>query len=146
MEGTTGAPFSTVINESDQWLYVSSEQSAATRPGRSERLPHSEGRCGWEADRTFSAHRPSHRRKRTGASPGNHSGGSTLIRSAVAGDPEALGRLLSRLTDQLYCAAFRVLNSLGEAEDAVQGGLLAATRKLKTFEGRAQFYTWLTRA
>ena len=30
MEGTTGAPFSTVINESDQWLYVSSEQSTAT--------------------------------------------------------------------------------------------------------------------
>jgi 6-phosphogluconolactonase (cycloisomerase 2 family) len=30
MEGTTGAPFSTVLNESDQWLYVSSEQDAAT--------------------------------------------------------------------------------------------------------------------
>jgi 6-phosphogluconolactonase (cycloisomerase 2 family) len=30
MEGTTGAPFSTVINESDQWLYVSSEQDATT--------------------------------------------------------------------------------------------------------------------
>jgi DNA-directed RNA polymerase specialized sigma24 family protein len=71
---------------------------------------------------------------------GNHSGGSTLVRSAVAGDPEALGRLLSRLTDQLYYAAFRVLNSLGEAEDAVQDGLLAATGKLKTFEGRPVFH------
>ena len=30
MDGTTGAPFSTVIDESDQWLYVSSEQSTAT--------------------------------------------------------------------------------------------------------------------
>ncbi len=30
MESTTGAPFSTVINESDQWLYVSSEQDATT--------------------------------------------------------------------------------------------------------------------
>ena len=69
-----------------------------------------------------------------------------MLRSAVAGDPEALGRILSRLTDQLYYAAFRVLNCLGEAEDAVQDGLLAATRKLKTFEGRAQFSTWLTRA
>ena len=29
MEGTTGAPFSTMINESDQWLYVSSEQDSA---------------------------------------------------------------------------------------------------------------------
>ena len=30
MEGTTGAPFSTVLDESDQWLFVSSEQSTAT--------------------------------------------------------------------------------------------------------------------
>ena len=37
-------------------------------------------------------------------------------------------------------------NLHGEAEDAVQDGLLAATRKLKTFEGRARFSTWLTRA
>jgi hypothetical protein len=32
-----------------------------------------------------------------------------MLRSPVAGDPEALGRLLSRLTDQLYYAPFRVL-------------------------------------
>ena len=37
-------------------------------------------------------------------------------------------------------------NSHGEAEDTAQDGLLAATRKLKTFKGRAQFSTWLTRA
>jgi len=30
MEGTTGAPFSTVLDESDHWLFVSSEQSSAT--------------------------------------------------------------------------------------------------------------------
>jgi 6-phosphogluconolactonase (cycloisomerase 2 family) len=30
MEDTTGAPFSTVIDESDHWLFVSSEQSSAT--------------------------------------------------------------------------------------------------------------------
>jgi hypothetical protein len=30
MANTTGAPFSTVINDSDQWLYVSSEQGSAT--------------------------------------------------------------------------------------------------------------------
>jgi RNA polymerase sigma-70 factor, ECF subfamily len=70
--------------------------------------------------------------------------GATL-KSAFAGDREALGRLLSGLTDQLYYAAFRVLDSHEDAEDAVQDGLLAATRKLKTFEGRAQFSTWLTR-
>ena len=30
MDATTGAPFSTVLNESDQWLYVSSEQGSAS--------------------------------------------------------------------------------------------------------------------
>jgi hypothetical protein len=36
MEGTTGAPFSTVIDESDQWLFVSSEQSTATATATTE--------------------------------------------------------------------------------------------------------------
>jgi RNA polymerase sigma-70 factor, ECF subfamily len=67
------------------------------------------------------------------------------LRSALAGDREALSRLSSGLTPQLYSAAFRVLDSHEEAEDAVQDGLLAATRNLNTFEGRAQFCTWLTR-
>lgn len=68
-----------------------------------------------------------------------------MLRSALAGDREALGRLLSGLADQLYYVAFRVLYSHEEAEDAVQDGLLAATKNLKTFHGRAQFSTWLTR-
>jgi RNA polymerase sigma-70 factor, ECF subfamily len=69
----------------------------------------------------------------------------TTLESALAGDREALGRLLSGLTDQLHYVAFRVLESHEDAEDAVQDGLLAAVRHVKTFEGRAHFSTWLTR-
>jgi RNA polymerase sigma-70 factor, ECF subfamily len=58
---------------------------------------------------------------------------------------EALGQVFSRHKDHLYRIAFRVLGSREEAEDAVQDGLLAATRNLKSFEGRSQFSTWLTR-
>jgi DNA-binding beta-propeller fold protein YncE len=32
MASTTGAPFSTVIDETDQWLYVTSEAQSATTP------------------------------------------------------------------------------------------------------------------
>jgi RNA polymerase sigma-70 factor, ECF subfamily len=39
----------------------------------------------------------------------------------------------------------RVLGTPEDAEDALQDGLLAAWHKLKTFEGRSQFSTWLTR-
>ena len=64
---------------------------------------------------------------------------------ALDADQELLGRLFSRYIKQLYRTAFRVLGSREDAEDAVQDGLLAATRNLKSFEGRSQFSTWLTR-
>lgn len=64
---------------------------------------------------------------------------------ALSGDQEALGQLFSRCGRQLYGTAFRVLRSREDAEDAVQDGLLAATRTLRSFEGRSKFSTWLTR-
>ena len=72
-------------------------------------------------------------------------GYGVTLQSAFTGDREALGQVLSDLSDQLYCTAFRVLQCHEDAEDAVQEGLLAATRRLNTFEGRAQFSAWLTR-
>jgi hypothetical protein len=39
-----------------------------------------------------------------------------MLKSALTGDKEALGWLLSSLSDQLYCAAFRVLASHEEAK------------------------------
>jgi RNA polymerase sigma-70 factor, ECF subfamily len=58
---------------------------------------------------------------------------------------EVLGEVFSRHKHRLYWTAFRVLGSREDAEDAMQDGLLAATRNWKSFEGRAQFSTWLTR-
>jgi RNA polymerase sigma-70 factor, ECF subfamily len=61
------------------------------------------------------------------------------------GDQEVLGQVFSRHKNQLYWTAFRVLGCHEDSEDAVQDGLLAAARNLSSFEGRAQFSTWLTR-
>ena len=58
---------------------------------------------------------------------------------------EALEDLFSRYRSRLYKTAFRVLRNPEDAEDALQEGLLAAFRKLDTFEGRSQLSTWLTR-
>jgi RNA polymerase sigma-70 factor, ECF subfamily len=69
----------------------------------------------------------------------------STVELALLGDRELLGRLFSRYINQLYRIAFRVLGTREDAEDAVQDGLLAATQNLKSFEGRAQFSTWLTR-
>jgi RNA polymerase sigma-70 factor, ECF subfamily len=68
-----------------------------------------------------------------------------MLESALNGDREALGRLLSRYSGQLYQIAFRVLGSREDAEDALQDGLLAAVRNLDSFEGRSKFSTWLVR-
>jgi RNA polymerase sigma-70 factor, ECF subfamily len=69
----------------------------------------------------------------------------SAVRFEPDSDHENLGRQLSSYTGQLYRAAFRILRSREEAEDAVQDGLLAAIKNLKSFQGRSQFSTWLTR-
>jgi RNA polymerase sigma-70 factor (ECF subfamily) len=56
-----------------------------------------------------------------------------------------LSRLFARHNPRLYRAAFSVLRSKEDAEDALQEGLLSAYLKLDSFEGRSRFSTWLTR-
>jgi RNA polymerase sigma-70 factor (ECF subfamily) len=68
-----------------------------------------------------------------------------VIQQALAGDSEALSMLFARYSLQLYRAAFSVLRSKEDAEDALQEGLLSAYLKLESFEGRSRFSTWLTR-
>ncbi len=68
-----------------------------------------------------------------------------LLRLALNGDQEALGRLFASYMRPLYHAALRVLRSPEDAEDALQDGLLAAFQHLREFQGRSQFSTWLTR-
>lgn len=68
-----------------------------------------------------------------------------LVRLALTGDRDALGRLFASYMPQLYSAALRVLHRPQDAEDAVQDGLLSAVRHFREFEGRSQVSTWLTR-
>jgi RNA polymerase sigma-70 factor, ECF subfamily len=68
-----------------------------------------------------------------------------LIKRAMAGDSEAQSRLFTTHTPQLYRVAFNVLRNREDAEDAVQDGWCRAYLKLRMFEGRSSFSTWLTR-
>jgi RNA polymerase sigma-70 factor (ECF subfamily) len=67
------------------------------------------------------------------------------IQRVLAGEGDALSTLVARHRIRLYRAAFSLLRNKERAEDALQDGLLAAYVKLKSFEGRARFSTWLTR-
>lgn len=70
---------------------------------------------------------------------------NSLSLLASAGDRPAGTELFTGYAPALYRAALRVLGTHEDAEDAVQNGFLAAWRKLKRFEGRSRFSTWLTR-
>jgi len=68
-----------------------------------------------------------------------------LIERALEGDLDALSTLFARDRVRLYRAAFSLLRNREDAEDALQDGLLSAYVKLRSFEGRSQFSTWLMR-
>ena len=64
---------------------------------------------------------------------------------ARQGDRDAFGRLVRRHQRRVYAAALHILGSHSDADDATQEALVRAYRGLATFDGRADFSTWLYR-
>jgi RNA polymerase sigma factor (sigma-70 family) len=69
----------------------------------------------------------------------------SLIQQAIGGDLHAQKHIFGCHTGKLYGTAFAILRNKEDAEDAVQDGLCKAYRKLRSFQGRSSFSTWLTR-
>jgi RNA polymerase sigma-70 factor (ECF subfamily) len=69
----------------------------------------------------------------------------SLVRAGQDGDAQALNTLFHRYQRMLFHSALGIMGNPHDAEDALQDGLLAAFRNLKSYEGRSQFSTWLTR-
>jgi RNA polymerase sigma-70 factor (ECF subfamily) len=69
----------------------------------------------------------------------------SLIQAGQRGDPQALDTLFHRHQRTLFHSALGIMGNPQDAEDALQDGLLSAFRNLKSFKGRSQFSTWLTR-
>src|SRR6187431_83039 len=61
------------------------------------------------------------------------------------GDREAFGRLVRRHQRRVYAAALHILGNHSDADDATQEAFVRAYRGLSTFDGRADFFTWLYR-
>jgi len=68
-----------------------------------------------------------------------------LVERAQAGDRDAFGALAERYAQRLQRTIFRITQDRDAAEDAVQEALARAWVNIGRFEGRARFYTWLTR-
>ena len=64
---------------------------------------------------------------------------------ARQGDRAAFGRLVQRHQRRVHSAALHILGNHADADDATQEAFVRAYRGLATFDGRADFSTWLYR-
>ena len=69
----------------------------------------------------------------------------TLLSRAQSGDAHAFCALVEPQRHRIYRMAAQITCNHEDAEDACQNGLLKAFLHLRTFQGNAQFSTWLTR-
>ncbi|HUJ63696.1 MAG TPA: sigma-70 family RNA polymerase sigma factor [Kofleriaceae bacterium] len=67
------------------------------------------------------------------------------VARAREGDREAFGRLVQRHQRRVYAAALHILGNHPDADDAAQEAFVRAFRGLPSFDGRADFFTWLYR-
>lgn len=68
-----------------------------------------------------------------------------LIGMTLLGDCEAFGRLVVRYQQRLFNGMVQLVRNEAEAEDVVQDAFLLALKRLETFQGKSEFYTWLYR-
>src|SRR5947207_10416904 len=64
---------------------------------------------------------------------------------ARRGDRDAFGRLVRRHQRRVYAAALHILGNHSDADDVTQEAFVRAFRGLASFDGRADFFTWLYR-
>jgi RNA polymerase sigma-70 factor (ECF subfamily) len=68
-----------------------------------------------------------------------------LVSAAQAGVASAFAELRDMYSRRLYRTVFAITKNKEDAEDALQDSFLRAYIGLKNFQGRANFYSWLTR-
>ena len=68
-----------------------------------------------------------------------------LLARARGGDRSAFGALVRRYQRRVYAAAIHVTGNHADAEDVAQETFIRAYRGLASFDGRADFFTWLYR-
>jgi RNA polymerase sigma-70 factor (ECF subfamily) len=69
----------------------------------------------------------------------------TLVERARGKNEAAFEELVSRYEDKLYRLAMRFVRNETDAQEILQDAFLSAWRNLPTFEGRAQFGSWMYR-
>ena len=68
-----------------------------------------------------------------------------LIERVLVGEPELFYQLVQPYERRVYLAAWAILRSEADAEEAAQEAILKAFQHLSSFRGEARFSTWLAR-
>lgn len=68
-----------------------------------------------------------------------------VVERAKQGDREAFSALVRKYQRRVYATAFQILGNHSDADDVAQDAFVRAFRKLQSFDGRADFFTWLYR-
>jgi RNA polymerase sigma-70 factor, ECF subfamily len=74
-----------------------------------------------------------------------HLSDEILVERARTKDEAAFEELVNRYEDKLYRLAMRFVRNETDAQEILQDAFLSAWRNLPTFEGRAQFGSWMYR-
>jgi RNA polymerase sigma-70 factor, ECF subfamily len=68
-----------------------------------------------------------------------------LVRRCLEGQRDAAGVLVDRYQKRLFNLALRMLNNVQDAEDVTQTVFLNAFLKLRTYDPRFRFFSWIYR-
>jgi RNA polymerase sigma-70 factor (ECF subfamily) len=68
-----------------------------------------------------------------------------VIERARRGDREAFGLLVRKYQRRVFATALRMTGNHDDAHDVAQDAFVRAFRGMRSFDGRAEFFTWLYR-
>lgn len=70
---------------------------------------------------------------------------SALIEQCLAGDSDALERLIIKYKDRLYNIILRICGNTEDAAELTQDVFVKIIENLHRFQGKSSFYTWIFR-
>jgi RNA polymerase sigma-70 factor (ECF subfamily) len=68
-----------------------------------------------------------------------------LVQNVLAGEIDAYGVLVARHSHSVFRVAYRITENEADADEVVQEAFLRGYHKLKDFDARANFQTWIYR-
>lgn len=68
-----------------------------------------------------------------------------LVLRAKAGDQDAFGQIVTLYHQRVLNLAYRYVNHSDQAKDLAQQAWMKAWKKLDSFQGRSEFFTWMYR-